>query len=193
MKKFKFFVVLLLFTQSVGAFSQDGKDTLKNEVLFSTSFGHNGMYYSRRISDKLWLRTGVGLFYDYDYTWPNAPSVSYPNSKEEEGIYLVLGVISNNEIKKSVEFSYGSELYYEYSESLYRYYDPMVSVENQKQKYIVRKYGIRFISAFYYKISNNFMLGTRFKPSFYYYFSENYYRISVETRFVDYFVVKFRF
>ncbi len=181
-------IVMLLFTQWMSGFSQTRKDTLKNEVLFSSSLGRNGMYYSRKISGKLWLRTGIGLMYGYNYTWPTN-SMYYPNSKEEWGVYLLLGIITNKAINKYVEFSYGSELYYGYRQSLYKNYNPAVV---RPDKYVTQLYGIGLVAAFYYKISDYFMLGTRFRPALSYYSSTTYYRISMDPDW-DYLVVKFRF
>ena len=150
-------------------FSNPATDSTNNKNAFTVSADRTSyqnplnLSYARKISQKSWLKFGLGFVGDYTKNNPTT-SLSFPTSNLYIRTTFLLGLDRYHTIKPNLEIVYGLNLRLISETDFSRVENPGLPIEHQRTTVFDFLYGLGGELGLYYKISGNFSIGSSINP-----------------------------
>lgn len=168
MKTCTLFLICISFLLPLKSFSNYVKDSTKNNHEFSTSydlstFNHINFNYARKISKNNWLKFGLNLNGSFISNEP-LTQTTYPTSSLFFGTTFSIGLDLHKSIKSNFEFISGFNLRLISGVNFSKVENPNLPVRMQLTSTTDFSYGIGGSFGIYYKVSENFSIGSSINP-----------------------------
>jgi hypothetical protein len=169
MKKTVLLIAFAFCLFSFQGFSNPATDSTNNKNAFTVSADRTSyqnplnLSYARKISQKSWLKFGLGFVGDYTKNNPTT-SLSFPTRNLYIRTTFSLGLDRHHTLKSSLEIVYGLNLRLISETDFYRVENPGLPVEHQRNTTFNFLYGLGGELGLYYKISDNFSVGSSINP-----------------------------
>jgi hypothetical protein len=168
MKKLTILIICIVFFAPLQSFSSSLKDSTsaKHEFTVSynrTNFGSASLNYSRRLTQKTWLRFGLDVFGDFVANQPLTGLTYYTSNFSSTSTFL-LGVEKHKSIKSNFELITGLNLIVISGMSYTRIDNPSLPIKMQRSVSFDFHYGFGGTVGLYYRISDKFAIGSSINP-----------------------------
>lgn len=168
MKKITILIICIAFFAPLQSFSSCLKDSTSAKHEFSvsynrTNFGSAGLNYSRRLTQKTWLRFGLDVSGDFVANQPLTGLTYYTSNFSSTSTFLV-GVEKHNLIKSNFELITGLNLIVISGMNYTRIDNPSLPVKLQRVFNFNFNYGFGGTVGLYYRISDEFAIGSSINP-----------------------------
>ncbi len=168
MKNISFDIIILLFLLPLRSLCGDVNDSLpaKHEFSFAYEISADnsvGLNYGLRISQNNRIKFGLNLGGDY---YNNAPlmNTAYPTSGFNSAATFLVGFEHNRAIKSDFVFISGANLRLNMDFNYSKVENPSFPVNLQSTSTLGLSPGLAGIFGIYYKISENFLIGSSHNP-----------------------------
>ena len=168
MKNISLFLVSIAFLLPLKGFSNFVDDSINTKHEFSVSYdmssaNHINVFYARRISEKNWLKVGVNVNGSYASNEPIISS-SYPTSSLFVGTTLLIGVDRHKTLKSNFEFISGLNVRLNAGFVFAKDENPTLPSSMRNTTTSDFSYGLGATFGIYYKVSENFSIGSSINP-----------------------------
>ena len=169
MKKITLFLILMPFVFSFKSFASSLKDSMTIKHEFSASYdlptsNHINLNYARKISKKNWLKFGLNFSGSFISTEP-ITQFTYLTSNLSFGTTFLIGIDHHKSIKSNFEFISGFNLRLISGVEFSKVENPKLPARMQSTAAADFSYGIGGSFGIYYKVSENFLIGSSINPT----------------------------
>lgn len=163
------FIAFLLPLQSFSTVPPDS-DPAKHEFSVAYQLPTNNIIYlnyARRVSENNWLKFGLNLGATYSKNTPLV-NTTYPTSSLDNNVGIRFGFENHKSLKSNFEFisgafiSVGSDIHFD------RVDNPSLPIRLQRTTTFSFNYGLGATFGLFYKVSENFLIGSSINPSIIY-------------------------
>lgn len=168
MKKKIVLFVFVSFLLPLRGFSTGLTDSIPSKHEFSVAYQVSSenkidINYARRVSQNNWLKFGVNLGAQYLYNTPIINTV-YPSSKLSTAVGLLVGYENHKTLKSNFEFISGLNFRVIYDINFSRVENPTWPIGIQRTTSLDFTYGLGATFGLYYKVAENFLIGSSLNP-----------------------------
>lgn len=199
MKTCTLFLICISFLLPLKSFSNYVQDSTikKHEFAVSydrSSFNSININYARKISQKSWLKFGLNCNGSYISNKPLVETY-YPTSNLSFGTTFIIGIERHKKLKSNFEFISGFNIRFVSGLDFSRVENPSFPIRMQRTTTLDLSYGIGTTFGIYYKVSENFSIGSSINPILLYETAPNaaYDMTSINMKFTDISIICLRY